>query len=398
MYITDIFPFISSFFFIYVVFTYTPFSELIKIDTIAYDTKIGNKIIQQIGWVKPYLGFEEDTESNVSSETETKQIEESNKAEKPEIKYEDKYLDKYLAFPNNYVFTEEELEKEPEEREKIKDQWETNLKTEIINLQKQLAEVDPIVEAGIVEMNNEVISKMIFYFNIEDSYADDPSEWDIDELFNDLKTRKNELTTKLDELLNCEIPNFEELAREKSINIRLDKYINNYVLEQTPLGNVYMRYNNSKKSFEYFSNSTIPYRYLETIGRKYVMTYWCKPLFVDLAEELKKAEQKQLDKKDEIKPIVKSIVKPKQKPSFSSKNAMKQMLSQPNNQQSNSGTNVKSDSNTNTNSEPILLKEKANRYTWEGRLSNLMLLKKPPKKTETLSFAEFKLLQKQNKK
>ena len=29
---------------------------------------------------------------------------------------------------------------------------------------------------------------------------------------------------------------------------------------------------------------------------------------------------------------------------------------------------------------PALLKEKANRYTWEGRLSNLMLLKKPPKK------------------
>lgn len=391
MYITDIFPFISSFFFIYVVFTYTSFSELIKIDSIAYDNKIGNKIIQQIGWVKPYLGFEEDLEKNDSLIIETQETETQEK-EKQEIKYEDKYLDKYLAFPNNYIFTEEELEKEPEEREKIKEQWETNLKSEIINLQKQLAEVNPIVEAGIVEMNNEIISKMIFYFNIEDSYADDPSEWDIDELFNELKTRKNELTTKLDELLKCEIPNFELLVREKTINSHLDNYINNYVLEQTPLGNVYMRYNNSKKSFEYFSNSTIPYRYLETICRRYVMTYWCKPLFIDLAEELKKAEQKQLDKKEIIKPIVKQ----KPKPSFSGKNAMKQMLSQPINQQSNPGTNIKSESNP--NSEPILLKENANRYTWEGRLSNLMLLKKPPKKTETLSFAEFKLLQKQNKK
>lgn len=395
MYLTDIFPFISSFFFVYVVFTYTPFSELLKIDSLTYNNKIGNKIIQEIGWVKPYLGFEEfETKTDSDSDkSETKEELKEEKKEVKEIKYEDKYLEKYLAFSNNYIFTEEELVKETEEKEKIKEQWETNLKREIINLQKQLAQINPIVEEGINEMNDEVISKMVFYFNIEDSYADDPSEYDIDELFNDMKRSKNELNEKLDELLKCEILNFEALAREKTINDRLDKYINNYILEQTPLGNVYMRYNNSKKSFEYFSNSTIPYRYLETLGRKYVMTYWCKPLFVDLAEELKKAEQKQSEKKDITEPIVKA--KPKPKPSFSSKS---QMLSQPVNQQNNQVTNIKPELNTNSNTEPILLKENANRYTWEGRLSNLMLLKKPPKKSETLSFAEFKLLQKQNKK
>jgi hypothetical protein len=49
-----------------------------------------------------------------------------------------------------------------------------------------------------------------------------------------------------------------------------------------------MRYNNEKKSIEYFSNNSIPYRYLEPVGRKYIMTYWCKPIFFDIEEELKK--------------------------------------------------------------------------------------------------------------
>ena len=52
---------------------------------------------------------------------------------------------------------------------------------------------------------------------------------------------------------------------------------------------------------------------------------------------------------------------------------------------------VKSSSNDNQ-----LLKENANRYTWEGSLSNLSLLKKVEKKP-SLSFADFKKI-KQNKR
>ena len=64
-----------------------------------------------------------------------------------------------------------------------------------------------------------------------------------------------------------------EKARDVIINNKLDKYIDNYILEYTPLGNIYMRYNNNKKSFEYYSNNSMPYRYLEPVGRKSVMTY-----------------------------------------------------------------------------------------------------------------------------
>jgi hypothetical protein len=58
----------------------------------------------------------------------------------------------------------------------------------------------------------------------------------------------------------------------------------------------------------------------------------------------------------------------------------------------------------NKTSEKQLLKEKANRYTWEGRLTNFCPLKKiDRKKTDknlTMTYADFKKIQqeKQNKK
>ena len=47
--------------------------------------------------------------------------------------------------------------------------------------------------------------------------------------------------------------------------------------------------------------------------------------------------------------------------------------------------------------EKMLLKENANRYTWEGRMSNLSLIKKVEKKhvdkNYEMSFADFKKMQ-----
>ena len=57
--------------------------------------------------------------------------------------------------------------------------------------------------------------------------------------------------------------------------------------------------------------------------------------------------------------------------------------------------------NVNTSSGPdeMLLKENANRYTWEGRLSNMSLLKKVDRKIVdkkyAMSFADFKRLRHQ---
>jgi hypothetical protein len=158
-----------------------------------------------------------------------------------------------------------------------------------------------------------------------------------------------------------------------------------------------MRYNNSKKSFEYFSNNTIPYRFLETIGRKYVITYWCKPIFINIDEELEKAKVKfdeESKQKLENKVLTNTkvnVFKTFNKDVMMAKNREKSNFVLPPNIKPNL-VDVKS------NNESHLLKENANRYTWEGRISSFCPLKQIDKKlvnkTLNLSFAEFKQMNK----
>ena len=213
-------------------------------------------------------------------------------------------------------------------------------------------------------------------------------------------------------MTNVEPPDFIQKTKETITNNKLDGYINNYILETTPLGNVYMRYNNKKQSFEYFSNSTIPYRYLETVGRKYVMNYWCKPLFIDLEEELNKAKNKVEEEKNintntsnnttnnntSSKPHVPSgpnRIKKYTSEVKPTKNRVQSDFTLP----SHVKANLPDVNNTGSQEqEKQVLKETSNRYTWEGRIANLSLLKKVDKKLVdkklALSFADFKMLQK----
>jgi hypothetical protein len=203
-------------------------------------------------------------------------------------------------------------------------------------------------------------------------------------------------------------------SREVIINKKLDKFINNYVLEHTPLGNIYMRYNNDKKSFEYFSNNTIPYRYLEPVARKYVMTYWCKPIFVDIEQELKRAEVKfdegikikeayEKRRQEETKNNPKDVVA--RMKSYNKETKSQTIMQQP--MKNRSANNILPPQikanfpNVNQHSEKQLLKEQANRYTWEGRLTTFSPLKSIDKKVLdknlTMSYADFKRMKQEEK-
>jgi hypothetical protein len=147
------------------------------------------------------------------------------------------------------------------------------------------------------------------------------------------------------------------------------------------------------------------------------MTYWCKPLFVDIEEELKIAEikfdeekkKKEDDierRKDEINHNPKNVL-------AKLKNYNKDTINQNNikphmkNRASNNilPPQIKANlPNVNQHSEKQLLKEKSNRYTWEGRLTNFSPLKKIDRKIVNkkleMTFADFKKMQLelQNKK
>lgn len=54
--------------------------------------------------------------------------------------------------------------------------------------------------------------------------------------------------------------------------------------EETPSGKVILNYNDTDNRFEYYCDRVIPYRHLEVVVRKYVLTYNCKELYVDCNE------------------------------------------------------------------------------------------------------------------
>ena len=198
-----------------------------------------------------------------------------------------------------------------------------------------------------------------------------------------------------------------DLATKFIIDKKLEKLKNCYVMEKTPLGNVLMIYNIDRNSFSYYSDNAIPYRYLETVARKYVKTFACRPVFVDMDEELKKSEEiwelERIEKEKKVEEERRKIEELKsqnktveQKKSVFAKfksynkdsSAKKAMIALPQNKKL---TNEQEN-------EKILLKDNANRYTYEGKLSNFNFLKKIEKKVVSkkyaMTFADFKNLQK----
>jgi hypothetical protein len=185
---------------------------------------------------------------------------------------------------------------------------------------------------------------------------------------------------------------------------------NSIVVEHTPLGNVAMYYDNKREAFVYYSDSVMPYRYLEVVARKYVITFHCKRVFIDMEDEINKAktkieEQKNAKKQEEEqaqqaqaeeKQELDLKEEPKKKNVFATfktynKNTTKDSSNKPTTGNS-TATNT-----DNKKDEDVILKENANHYTCDGRYSNFIVLKKVDKtlvdKRLKMSFADFKKMQ-----
>jgi hypothetical protein len=178
-------------------------------------------------------------------------------------------------------------------------------------------------------------------------------------------------------------------------------------MEKTPQGNVLMLYDKERESFKYYSDSTIPYRYLEVVGRKYVKLFNCRPLFIDMEEELKLVDEKwtkdyEMKKAKEAEEKLKAEEAAKNnKPVEQKKNVFAKFKSY----NKDAGGKISmavppKNSIPNKNSvetkenEKILLKERANRYTYEGKFANFNFLQKIERKVFNkklgISFADFK--------
>jgi len=342
---------------------------------------------------------------------EVNSVEIINKTPKEPLKYEDKYLEDIRKLPKDWVFTEEENHEIHTLIEKICKGYIDSKLERIGELTSQISELEKeqsqdIDVVNFVENINEDGDELIHENTLEERNEIRISQ--IKELQEEINQIKYEIST--DEGVNEIKQQSEEQARQYIIDKRLDKLANCYVMEKTPIGNVIMIYQKERESFKYYSDCNIPYRYLEVIGRKYIKLFNCRPIFVDMEEELRLFEEN-WERKQEVKKIKEEEEKKNaeealknNKPAEVKKNVFAKFKSYnkdaggkisiaapPKNSIPNKNVGE------NKENEKIILKERANRYTYEGKIANFNFLQKIERKVFNkklgLSFADFKKMQ-----
>lgn len=326
----------------------------------------------------------------------------------PEPKYEDKYLDNIRQLSKNWQFTEDEIREINNREIELLNDITENIKKRIEENAASIFEIEKEIKNDsdtiiCIENFNEEGDELV-----EETTLEERNEYRTN-LINQLREESNKLKNQIesDDGLNNIKNDVQRQANDYIINNRIDKLKNSYVMEKTPQGNVLMFYNKERSSFTYYSDSTIPYRYLEVVGRKFVKILNCRPLFIDMEEELKICEEKwtkeyelKKAKENQEKLNTEKIVKHKEEKkifakfkNYNKNNGVKiSMAAPPKNSIPSKIIETKED-------EKILLKERANRYTYEGKIANFNFLQKIDRKVFNkklgVSFADFKKM-KQN--
>ena len=328
---------------------------------------------------------------------------------KPEIKYEDKFLEDIRKMNKEYVLDDaEKIEEGKQYLELLKKASDERIH-QIIQIRDSISQI----EIKLIKYDSDQ-DYCICDDDDEDVNLGETKEERIKTLVTQLKELRDE-KNKLDDLFQSKkyieesLDKINEEARKIIIDKRLDKLENCYVMEFTPLGNVLMKYDKNKESFRFYSDSTIPYRYLEVVGRKFVKQFNCRPIFVDMEEELKLAEEKwekekkeKEEKEEEEKRKKEEDIKNKVPIEEKKKNVFAKFKSY--NKESGTGhvstaappkNSIPNKKLTKTQeNENTLLKQKANRYTYEGKIINFSFIKKVDRKVVDkkfgMSFADFK--------
>ena len=170
----------------------------------------------------------------------------------------------------------------------------------------------------------------------------------------------------------------EKLEKTETSIDRLNQLKNSFITETTPYGNVLMFWDQNRLSFTYYSDKTMPYRFLEVVARKYVIMNQCKDIYYIMENEMKTIQ-----------------VEPKKKTETSG------VFAKLKNYNQSSLHDIKSNVKENRNIKPkptqknipdkkeIVVKEHSNQYSYEGKIMNFSFLKKENKKNN-VTFGEFK--------
>jgi hypothetical protein len=162
---------------------------------------------------------------------------------------------------------------------------------------------------------------------------------------------ENRYFTEYDDMEEKELT--EEFVKDLTLNM---------IREETPKGEVLMYYSHEHESFVYYAKTKeIPYKYLETLARKYVIIYDCKKIYVDIRKEYEKGLNKYKALKENKTPVGGSEVGATTGDDGGAKKKKQLFVSF-------KTYNRKADVNAQQKDKIYILREKANRYSYRGKI------------------------------
>ena len=242
---------------------------------------------------------------------------------------------------------------------------------------------------GYVGISSSFIYFILMVSNIVDAYFErNETDEDAEDVEEEVETKEEEIPYEMkwfvefDDKGDKGDEGVEEELTEEFVN---DLCLNT-VTETTPRGDVLMYYSSKLGSFVYHSRTKeIPYKYLETVARKYVIEYNCKKLYVDIRKEYEKG----LNKYKEIKEKEEQAAKDARdgKVDDTKENKKKQVFA-------NFKTyNRKGEVHNKQKDKIYILKEQANRYSYRGKIEEYSEAKVEScldKNGKDIDFASFK--------
>lgn len=187
-----------------------------------------------------------------------------------------------------------------------------------------------------------------------------------------------------------ELLKYSEFLRKNTDIIDQEKWkylTHNILMENTPLGNVILYYEPIKDSFCYYSDRILPYKYIDTVCRKYVIRFNCVELYFDINNNtdnllIKNETIRTTTTTDTTTPTTTT------KDTNMNKNNNIFVKLKSYNKSNKPYGNSSVSSVNNVNKDRPEFNRHINRYTYEGKLMNFNMLQKPPQKK--WSYLDFK--------
>ena len=213
--------------------------------------------------------------------------------------------------------------------------------------------------------------------------------------FKNLESSNEEENASTNSPVPYEKKYIEKFRSLDEVDVYPESIKHTFVVDYTPYGNVVMMYSEVKEAFVYWTDHTMPYRFLEAVAQKFAIQCNAKKLVVDTEQELEKLKKenevsKIEENENEIENKKIEKIEPEKKSVFAKFKSYNQMTTP------GVGANIREVPSTTKSQDPELLLEKTNTFTCEGKISNMNILQQTNSDSHDtrrkMTFADFKKL------